>query len=219
MINLKIDNIIKEKCNVHIGTIEAKVKVQDSNEELLKLIENKCKEIEENIKQDEVLKIKNIDSSRRAYKAFGKDPSRYRLSSESLVKRIVKGMGLYHVNNIVEINNLISLESCYSVGTYDLDKLKGEIIFTIGEEGQRYDGIGRGSINLEKLPVFKDDKGYFGSTTSDSTRAMIKEDTTHILMNIIAFEEDENLSKYMELGVNLLKEYANGEIIATKIIK
>lgn len=218
MINLIIDEKLKEKCNVHIGSIEAKVKVKQSDEKLVALIKNKCKEIEGSIKQDEVLKIKNIDSARKTYKVLGKDPSRYRLSSESLVKRVVKGMGLYYVNNIVEINNLISLESCYSVGTYDLDKVKGRIIFTIGEENERYDGIGRGSINLEKLPVFKDEEGTFGSTTSDSEKAMITEDTTYILMNIISFEEDSKLKEYVKYGEKLIKEYADGEILSTNII-
>ena len=218
MIDIKINKKLKEKCNVHIASIEAKVNVRSSDDELIQTIKEKCNQIQQNIKQEDILKLKNIDSSRRAYKSLGKDPSRYRLSSESLVKRVVKGMDLYYVNNIVEINNLVSLESCYSVGTYDLDKIKGQIVFSIGEEGERYEGIGRGSINLEKLPMFKDDEGNFGSTTSDSTKAMITEDTKHILMNIIAFEEDENIDKYVELAIKLINEYADGEIIDQKII-
>ncbi len=177
------------------------------------------KEIKETIKFDEVIKLKNILPSRNAYKKLGKDPSRYRLSSESLVKRVVKGNDLYIVNNIVDINNLISLHTCYSVGTYDLDKVKGSITFTVGEENERYDGIGRGSINLENLPVFEDEDGKFGSTTSDSIKAMITNDTTHILMNIIAFEEDENLERYIEYSKKLLERFADATIIDTKITK
>lgn len=218
MINITIDKNLKDKCNIHIASIEAKVKVKESDDKLIEIINKKCKDIEETIQQSEILGLKNIDSSRRAYKKLGKDPSRYRLSSESLVKRVVKGMGLYYVNNIVEINNLISLSTCYSVGSYDLDKIKGDIIFTVGDKDERYDGIGRGSINLENLPVFKDDEGKFGSTTSDSVKAMISDDTSHILMNIIAFEEDDKLKDYLELGVNLLKEYADATIIDARII-
>ncbi|MGL5347183.1 MAG: B3/B4 domain-containing protein [Peptostreptococcaceae bacterium] len=218
MIDIRIDEKLKEKCNVHIAIIEAKVNVRESDDKLIQMIKEKCNEIEKNIKQEDILRLKNIDSSRRAYKSLGKDPSRYRLSSESLVKRVVKGMGLYYVNNIVEINNLVSLESCYSVGTYDLDKIKGQIVFSIGEEGERYEGIGRGSINLEKLPVFKDDEGSFGSTTSDSIKAMITDRTKHILMNIISFDENENFEDYIKLATTLLKEYADGIILDIKII-
>ena len=130
---------------------------------------------------------------------------------------MVKGNDLYIVNNIVDINNLISLETLYSVGTYDLDKVKGSITFTVGEENERYEGFGRGSINLENLPVFDDEEGKFGSTTSDSVKAMITDDTTHILMNIIAFEEDENLETYIEYSKALLEKFADATIIDTKI--
>lgn len=217
MININIDKKLSEKVNVHIASIEAKVKIKQSDKELLELINKKCEELKGSIQFDEVIKLKNILSSRNAYKKLGKDPSRYRLSSESLVKRVVKGNDLYIVNNIVDINNLISLETLYSVGTYDLDKVKGSITFTVGNKDERYEGIGRGIINLENLPVFEDEEGKFGSTTSDSVKAMITDDTTHILMNIIAFEEDKNLESYMQYSKKLLEKFADATIIDTKI--
>ena len=117
----------------------------------------------------------------------------------------------------MDINNLISLETLYSVGTYDLDKVKGSITFTVGNKDERYEGIGRGSINLENLPVFEDEEGKFGSTTSDSVKAMITNDTTRILMNIIAFEEDKNLESYIQYSKKLLEKFADATIIDTKI--
>jgi DNA/RNA-binding domain of Phe-tRNA-synthetase-like protein len=219
MIDIKISDKLKEKCpQLAIGCIEATVVVEDGSEELWTVINKNCDEIQEKYNQEDVLKIKNIDNSRKAYKALGKDPSRYRLSSESLVKRIVKGNGLYKVNNVVDINNLISLRSCYSVGTYDLDKIVSTIEFTVGNEGESYEGIGRGPINLESLPVFKDGEGYFGSSTSDSTRAMITENTKHILMNIISFNGDEELKEYMGEAIELLESFGNGKILEVKII-
>lgn len=220
MVKIKISDELKKKCpQVAIGCIEADVDVYDGCDKLWKLIDNRCSTIRESIAQSDILEIKNIDTSRKAYKNLGKDPSRYRLSSESLVKRVVKGMALYKVNNIVDINNLISLKSFCSVGTYDLDKVSGVIYFNVGGEKERYDGIGRGSINIENLPVFEDDKGKFGSTTSDSVRAMITKDTKHILMNIISFNGDEELNDYIDYGVELLKKYSNATILDSKIIK
>ena len=135
MINIEISKDLKKKCpEVAIGCIEARVKVEEkANMELWKIIEKRCNDIQETVKADEILKIKNIDISRKAYKSFGKDPSRYRLSSESLVKRIIKGNNLYQVNNIVDINNLLSLTSFNSVGTYDKNKISNDIIFTLGD--------------------------------------------------------------------------------------
>ena len=215
-----IDDKINEKCDqVAIGSIEAEVTVKEENEDLWEFIDKKAKEIEERVPVKQISKLKNIADSRAAYKTFGKDPSRYRLSSEALYRRISRGLGLYRVNNVVDINNLISLQSAYSVGTYDLDKVKGDIHFTIADEGETYIGIGKGDLNIANLPVFYDDEGKFGSTTSDSVRAMITTDAKHILMNIISFNGDDELEKYMNEACELLEKYANGKILGKEINK
>ena len=215
-----IDNKINEKCSqIAIASIESYVKVKEDNEDLWKIIDEKSVDIEKNVPVKQISSIKNIADSRSAYKVFGKDPSRYRLSSEALYRRISRGLGLYKVNNIVDINNLISLNSAYSVGTYDLDKLSGEIHFTIAGEGETYVGIGRGDLNISNLPVFYDDKGKFGSTTSDSIRAMITNDAKHILMNIISFNGDYELGKYMDQACEYLEKYADGKILSKEINK
>lgn len=215
-----IDDKIREKCNeISIGSIEAHVKVSEDNNDLWKIINEKVVQIEKNIDVKQISTIKNIADSRSAYKMFGKDPSRYRLSSEALYRRIARGLGLYKVNNVVDINNLISLDSAYSVGTYDLDKVNGDIHFTIADEGEKYDAIGKGEINITNLPVFYDESGNFGSTTSDSTRAMITTNTKRILMNIISFNGDEELDKYMNEACEYLEKYADGKILCKEINK
>ena len=217
---LKVDSKLKDKClDICIGSIEANVKVSDSSSELLQLIDSECKRIENTYETKDVSSIKNINDSRLAYRSIGKDPTRYRLSSEALFRRVSKGDGLYIINNIVDINNLISLKSAYSVGTYDLDKIVGQINFTVGGEGESYKGIGKGSVNIENLPVFEDEEGKFGSTTSDSTRAMINDDSVHILMNIISFNGDKELNSNMDIAEKLLLDYAEAEIIDKIIVR
>lgn len=215
-----IDDKINDKCNkVAIGSIEAQVTIKEENKELWEFIDKKAKEIQDKVPVKQISKIKNISDSREAYKSFGKDPSRYRLSSEALYRRITRGLGLYRVNNVVDINNLVSLQSAYSVGTYDLDKVKGDIHFTIADEGETYVGIGKGDLNIANLPVFYDDEGKFGSTTSDSVRSMITIDAKHILMNIISFNGDDELEKYMDEACELLEKYANSKILSKEINK
>lgn len=217
---LYIGSKLRDKCpKTCIGSIEARVKVSDSSEELLNIMNDMCREIEDTIDTKSISKIKNINNSRSAYRSVGKDPTRYRLSSEALIRRVAKGDGLYKVNNVVDINNIVSLDSAYSVGTYDLEKLRGDVKFTVGDSGESYTGIGKGDLNIENLPVFEDEEGKFGSTTSDSTRAMITTNSTHILMNIISFNGDEELEYYMNVAKELLVKYADGEIINKNIVK
>ena len=118
---VQIDKRLKDDCNVNLGCIFYKTNVIKTNKELWDYIEN---EIIDNIQKTFTLENLtdqiNIKTSREAYKVLGKEPSRYRVSSEALIRRILQGKGLYKINNVVDTNNLISIETGYSVGSYDL---------------------------------------------------------------------------------------------------
>lgn len=221
MINLKISEKIKDILGekIAIGCIEASVTVKEFDEKLWEEICIACDKIAQNKALEDVLKIDNIKAARDAYKKIDQDPSRYRVSSESLVRRVVKGKGLYKVNNIVDINNLISILSFCPVCAYDLEKIDSEICFKVGEEGEHYEGIGRGQINMSNIPVFADKEGLFGSTTSDSVRAMVTENTKRLIMCIVSFNGGENLGQYIEQCKNLLIKYADGQDVQMKVIK
>lgn len=128
-----------------------------------------------------------VATTRAAYKALGKDPARYRPAAEALLRRVVQGKGVDPVNAVVDVNNILSLETGFSIGTYDLAKLAPPLAFRRGRAGETYEGIGRGSLNLEGLPVFADARGPFGSPTSDSMRSMVGPGTERILMVMIGF--------------------------------
>ena len=218
--NVRIDEKVKEILpNLQLGIIEANVVVSPSDDELWGKIDSVYKHLQETLTLEDVLKIESIQAARRSYKKLGKDPSRYRVSSDSLIRRIPKGMDLYKVNNIVDINNLISLETGHSLGCVDLAKVKGDVVFTKGNAGDYYEGIGRGQINLENMPVFKDDEGYFASTTSDSVRTQVTENSNHIMMMVICFEGDSELNSHLDKLCDLMKTYADAEIIYSKIVE
>ena len=216
---VQIEKQLKDRCNVNLGCIFYKTNVIKNNKELWDYIEN---EIIDKIKKTYTLENLteqiNIQASREAYKNLGKEPSRYRVSSEALIRRILQGKGLYKINNVVDTNNLISIETGYSVGSYDLENLQGCINFRIGKAGEKYQGIGKETINIEKLPVFVDDFGAYGSPTSDSTRAMITEKSKNILTVLISFNGIEGLEKSIDLAKKYLIKYANGENISSIIV-
>ena len=214
-----IDKQLKEECNVNLGCIFYKTNVIKTNKELWEYIE---KEVINNVKEmftlENLTEQINIKTSRKAYKALGKEPSRYRVSSEALIRRILQGKGLYRINNVVDTNNLISIETGYSVGSYDLENLHGNINFRIGNIGEKYQGIGKEMINIENLPVFADDFGAYGSPTSDSTRAMITEKSKDILTVLISFNGIEELEKSIDIAKKYLTKYANAEDIRSIIV-
>ena len=118
----------------------------------------------------------------------------------------------------MDINNLVTLETLYSAGTFDLDHLQPPITFRIGQPGECYSGIGRGEIRLENLPVFADQLGPVGSTTSDSERAMVRLQTKRILMVIISFGGHDRLDEAVERASGLLKRYAEAAGVETGVV-
>ena len=134
-----------------------------------------------------MLESAEILATRAAYKALGKDPARYRGSAEALLRRVIAGKGLPRISNVVDVINLVSVESRMPVGLYDLTHVQGDIVFRAGRAGETYKGIGKYELNLEGLPVFCDAIGPHGSPTSDSERTMVTEATKKVIAIIISF--------------------------------
>lgn len=204
--------------NLHLGIIKATVKISKHDDGLWAEIDKLVNKITEKSSQEELAHPIQIEALRSVYKSLGKDPARYRSSAEALLRRILKGQGLYKINTVVDINNLISLETMHSVGSYDLDNLKKPLEFRIGKNGETYKGIGKDLINIEDLPVFCDASGPYGSPTSDSERAMITLETTKMMMVVISFSGENGLKDIMQRTTGLLKLYAKATDIQTSII-
>ena len=153
--------------------------------------------------------IPNLDESRKAYKAFGKDPGRFRVSSESLYRRVRQGKALYQIHSVVDANNLVSLETGFSLGSYDTARIGADIVFRLGKAGEVYPGIGKDDIALENMPLLADGEGAFGSPTSDSTRAMITQETRSCLTVVFSFSARSKLEEALALTVKRFGQYAN----------
>ncbi len=142
-------------------------------------------------------------------KALGKDPARYRGSAEALLRRVIAGKGLPRINAVVDIINLVSVESRLSIGLYDLARVQGDIVFRAGRAGETYKGIGKYDLNLEGLPVFCDALGPHGSPTSDSERTMVTSDTKHVLAVIISFGGEAGLDRWTQRTNELFTRFAS----------
>ena len=192
-----------------LAAVSANVRVEKHNPALWQKIDQRVQHLTATIKPDQIATAPSILAMRNAYKALGKDPSRYRGSAEALLRRVVSGKGVYQVNNVVDINNLVSLETLQPAGSYDLKRISNPIELRIGHSGEIYRGIGKEMINIEKLPVFADSEGPFGSPTSDSERAMIRPETSRVLMVVFSFAGEDGLEAAATRARDLLQKYAN----------
>jgi DNA/RNA-binding domain of Phe-tRNA-synthetase-like protein len=201
-----------------LSCIECDVLVKEGDEDLWGTINNKTEALALNLAVEDISSLPAIAASRKGYRACGKDPARYRLSAEALLRRTVQGKGLYRVNNVVDVLNLVSISSGFSIGGYDSDKIAGGIVFGIGASTEPYQGIGRGELNIESLPVFRDDAGAFGTPTSDSVRTSVASSTSRFLMIIISFGPSDLLENATSFAIQLLEKHASAKNVETRII-
>jgi DNA/RNA-binding domain of Phe-tRNA-synthetase-like protein len=219
MLPLTISPDLKARVDgVAVGWITATVQNTQHDEGLWQEL-NAAANRFQGMTMDEARKFPPIKALRDAYRALGNDPTRYRGSNEALVRRITQGKELYRVNTVVDINNLSSFETLHSAGTFDFGHVRPPIIFRIGQPGESYAGIGRGEIKIEGLPVFADQLGPFGSTTSDSERMMVRLETTRILMVVISFIGGEGMNGVVQRAAGLLAQYAGAMNVETGVVE
>ena len=92
------------------------------------------------------------------------------------------------------------------------------IIFRVGQPGEVYSDIDRGEIKIEGLPVFADQLGPFGSTTSDSDRTMVRLETTRIMTVIISFLGIKGMAEILVRAPALLETYAAATGVETGMV-
>ena len=153
-----------------------------------------------------------IAATRRVYRACGKDPSRYRPAAEALIRRLLQGRELYRIDTLVDLINLASMRFGYSIGGFDADKIEGDTLtLGIGRAGEPYEGIGRGMLNIEGLPVYRDNQGGVGTPTSDNERTKIDLHTTHLLVLVNGYDGDEaQVRATAEYILQLAERYGEG---------
>lgn len=154
-----------------------------------------------------------IAATRRVYKACGKDPSRYRPASEQLIRRMLQGKELYQIDTLVDLVNLASIVYGYSIGGFDADKMVGDTLtLGIGREGEPYEGIGRGLLNIAGLPVYRDALGGVGTPTSDNERTKMTMATTHLLVLINGYDGDrERVTANARFIQELIRKYCQSD--------
>lgn len=205
---------IEQVCPNFVGAcVEAEVVNSDYNSELWEEIHAISERFRAELTTETLKDVSGIAATRRIYRACGKDPSRYRPASEALIRRILQGKKLYQIDTLVDLINLASIVYGYSIGGFDADKMVGEqLTLGIGKADEPYEGIGRGLINIEGLPVYRDEIGGVGTPTSDHERTKITAQTNHLLVLINGYDGNEDRVRANALYIQeLLRKYAGSD--------
>lgn len=205
---------IETVCPTFVGAcVEAQVENSAYCQELWDEINALGEKYKQTLTTESLKEISGIAATRKVYRACDKDPSRYRPASEALIRRMLQGKKLYQIDTLVDLVNLASIAYGYSIGGFDADKFEGDTLtLGVGKAGEPYEGIGRGMINIEGLPVYRDAKGGVGTPTSDNERTKMTIGTTHLVVLINGYDgNEERVKANAEYIQELLKKYSNSD--------
>lgn len=212
--NIIVSEEIEKVCPGFVGAaVEADVVNSEYNAELWAEINALGEKYKAEYTTETVKTISGIEATRRVYRACGKDPSRYRPAAEALIRRMLQGKELYQIDTLVDLINLASIAFGYSIGGFDADKFVGDTLtLGIGHEGEPYEGIGRGMLNIAGLPVYRDSEGGVGTPTSDNERTKIELSTRHVLVLVNGYDGNEaQVKANAEYIIRLFEKYAQGK--------
>ena len=188
--NIIVSQEIEQVCPGFVGaSVEASVVNTPYCAELWDEIHALEERFRRELTTESLKMLPGIAATRAVYKKCGKDPSRYRPASEQLIRRMLQGKELYQIDTLVELVNLASIAYGYSIGGFDADKIVGDTLtLGVGREGEPYEGIGRGQLNIAGLPVYRDRQGGVGTPTSDNERTKMTMATTRLLVLINGYD-------------------------------
>lgn len=207
--------------------IEADVVNGETQDELFAMIEAQGERLRGLLTIPEIAQRPAIAATRAAYKALGKEPNRYRPSAEALHRRMLQGKGLYRITALVDIINLLSLRYGYSIGGFDADKITGPVLtLGVGREGEPFEAIGRGALNIACLPIFRDETGGVGTPTSDNERTKMTLATRRLAMTVNIYGEATDAAgltgreaDFLRDATSLLETYVQATNIRHQLIE
>lgn len=213
------DEIRAKAPALRVLQIEAEIENPDTPEALWAELEALAADVHGRYAMEMVNKRPAIAATRIAYKACGKEPNRYRPSSEALMRRMVKGLELYRTAAVIDLINLLSVACGHSIGGFDADRIDGDTVtLGIGREGEPYEAIGRGPLNIAGMPVWRDNTGGIGTPTSDNERTKLSPSTRRLLMIVNMYGDEMPVADIEALARRLLITYASAKNIQTRLL-
>lgn len=212
---LLFDPEIKAACpNFRIGIVACDITDYRDVAGLHQTLDQTAIRLQERFDNTTLKQRETVAATRMAYKRCGKDPNRYRPAAEQLSRRIINGLGVYKVHPLVDLGNVISIETGYSMGVFERTAIDGQISMGIGRADEPFEGIGRGALNIEGLPVYRDNQGAFASPTSDSERTKVLADTKKVLIFVNDFgtpytAQKDLLTEVLAITEALIRKHTN----------
>jgi DNA/RNA-binding domain of Phe-tRNA-synthetase-like protein len=158
----------------------ALLELQPADPELLRAVARAVVErITGQMRLDTLSSHATVAALRRLFRAAGCDPTRYRPSSEALLRRLLKGEGMPAIHPLVDLNNCLS--ACLAVPCCVMSEqaLVPPFVLRAGKPGESYDSL-RGPFNLEGRPLLNDSVGPCDTPITGGQRVKVNADSERV---------------------------------------
>jgi DNA/RNA-binding domain of Phe-tRNA-synthetase-like protein len=139
-----------------------------------------------------------VKAMRLLFRAAGCDPTRYRPSSEALLRRIVRGEEIPAIHPLVDLSNTISAELAVPCCVMSEGAFDPPLVFRVGKPGEGYVSL-RGPFNLERKPVLCDARGPLDCPITSNERVKVTDTTRRAWL--VAYLPTETTSPDSAYGV------------------
>lgn len=154
---------------------------QDQDAALAALREEVVAVARANFEGDSLSSDPVVAGVRALFRAAGCDPTRYRPSSEALLRRLLKGEELPAIHPFVDLNNCLSVELAVPCCASADGTFTPPVTLRAGRPGETVQSL-RGPFNLEGKPLLEDSQGAFSTPITDSERVRVYEGTERAWM-------------------------------------
>jgi DNA/RNA-binding domain of Phe-tRNA-synthetase-like protein len=159
--------------------------------------------------------LPSLAAWRRAFSAFGVEPTRYRSAAEALLRRLTKHGDLPSLGLLVDIGNLVSVRYALPVAVFDLEAIAGGITVRFAQGDEEFTDLGSGDVQRPDPGevIFVDDAGHVAARRwcwRQNAESATAPDTTDVLLTVEGHHERaaEEVAAAVSDLVGLLRAYA-----------
>lgn len=211
--------ILRDYPGLVVGVVVARgVDNSGAQEEIAQMLKTIQGEVRNKFSGVDLSQHPHIVPWREAYAKFGAKPKDYRCSSEALLRMVVNGRDLRHINKLVDLYNYVSLKYVLTLGGEDLDAMKGDLVLAYADGTEPFIPLGSDANDPPKTGevVYKDDEGIICRRWNwrEGDRTKLTESTKNVVLVAEGLPpiERETIEKATKELSELVKKYCGGEI-------
>jgi DNA/RNA-binding domain of Phe-tRNA-synthetase-like protein len=138
--------------------------------------------------------VPSLAAWRRAFRAFGVDPTAYRSASEALLRRLTKQGSIPSINTLVDIGNLVSIRHAVPVAMFDVASILGGLTVRFATGDESFTDLGSEAVESPEPGevIFVDAAGHVAARRwcwRQSAESASSSSTTHILVTVEGHHE------------------------------